>query len=156
VKVVRVIDGDTVVVERDGESEKCRLIGIDAPELSYGRLLSGLDRLADHTPADERAELDAAITVVRRKAKCAEGRARQARSTLTGLLDGESVVLMFDSRQSRRDRYGRLLTYIELDGLDAGAELVRRGLAVADERFPCDRLGKYVELQGGAQTTRAD
>jgi endonuclease YncB( thermonuclease family) len=32
-KVVRVIDGDTVVVQMPGGAERCRLIGVDAPEL---------------------------------------------------------------------------------------------------------------------------
>ena len=31
-KVRRVIDGDTVVIDRDGELIMCRLMGIDAPE----------------------------------------------------------------------------------------------------------------------------
>jgi micrococcal nuclease len=150
-KVVRVIDGDTVVVERDGATEICRLIGIDSPELSYGRLLSGLDRLAGHTPADERPELDAAIAVVRRRAKSAEECARSTRAASTGILGERFVTLVFDPMQPERGRYGRLLTYIELDGLDVGAELVRRGLAVADGRFPCDRLEEYLELQEEAR-----
>ena len=154
-RVVRVIDGDTVVVERDGERdgriEKCRLIGIDTPELSYGGLRSDLDRLAEHTPESERSELDAAIAIIRRQAAFAEERARSARSALTDILGERSVHLVSDSTQPERDRYGRLLAYIELDGLDVGAELMRRGLAVADGRFPCDRLEEYLELQEEAR-----
>ena len=55
-------------------------------------------------------------------------------------------VLVFDPKQPERDRYGRLLAYIELDGLDVGAELVRRGLAVADERYECGRSRDYRRL----------
>ena len=32
VTLVRVVDGDTIVVKRDGEEQKVRFIGIDAPE----------------------------------------------------------------------------------------------------------------------------
>jgi micrococcal nuclease len=151
VKVVRVIDGDTIVVERDGATEKCRLLGIDTPEISYGRLLSELDRLAAHTPVDEGAELEAAIAVVRRHAKSAELRARHVRSELIGILGKRTVTLVQDSAQPARDRYGRLLKYVEIDGVDVGAELIRRGLAVADERFKCGRPGSYEWLWGGTQ-----
>lgn len=42
-------------------------------------------------------------------------------------LDGRQVVLRFD--RERRDRYGRLLAYVEADGRDVSTELLRRGLA---------------------------
>lgn len=35
VKVKRVIDGDTIVVEIDGKNEKIRLIGVDTPETKH-------------------------------------------------------------------------------------------------------------------------
>lgn len=34
VEVVRVIDGDTLIVERDGAEERVRVLGIDAPEVA--------------------------------------------------------------------------------------------------------------------------
>ena len=145
-RVIRVVDGDTVVVKRAGVIEKCRLIGIDAPELSYGGLRSELDRLAGHTPGSERAELDAAIAIIRRRAAFAEEGARSACAALTDILGERSVTLVFDSMQPERDRYGRLLVYVEFDGLDVGAELVRRGLVVADERYECGRSRDYRRL----------
>lgn len=36
-RVVRVIDGDTIWVEGRGTVEKVRLLGIDAPEMNYGK-----------------------------------------------------------------------------------------------------------------------
>lgn len=36
-ELVRVTDGDTIVVEKSGKEEKIRLIGIDTPELHDGR-----------------------------------------------------------------------------------------------------------------------
>lgn len=36
-RVVRVIDGDTIWVQGSGAVEKVRLLGIDAPEMNYGK-----------------------------------------------------------------------------------------------------------------------
>ena len=146
-RVVRVIDGDTIEVERDGKREKCRLLGIDTPEMSYGRLLANLERAASHEPPGDRRELTEAIGVVRRHAERLEERARAARDALAGMIDGRVVNLVRDSGQPERDRYGRLLVYIDLDGLDVGAELVRPGLATVDERFECGRLKDYRKLR---------
>ena len=43
------------------------------------------------------------------------------------LVEGERVRLVFD--RERRDRYGRLLAYVSVDGRLVNAELVRRGYA---------------------------
>jgi micrococcal nuclease len=44
-----------------------------------------------------------------------------------GLVEGERVRLVFD--RELRDRYGRLLAYVSVDGRLVNAELVRRGYA---------------------------
>lgn len=75
--VVSVYDGDTVTVEMNGRREKVRLLGIDAPEITYGRLRSSLDRLVEQTPELERAELEAAIAIMRRQAESAEDGTRR-------------------------------------------------------------------------------
>jgi micrococcal nuclease len=108
-RVVQVADGDTITVELDGERERVRVIGINAPE--QGECL-----------ADEATEL------------------------LRDLVDGEEVELIAD--RSDRDRFGRLLRYVEVDGTDAGAELVRAGVALA-RRYPPDtaRSDGYATLQ---------
>lgn len=108
-RVVQVVDGDTIGVEVDGERERVRIIGINAPE--RGECL-----------ADEATEL------------------------LRDLVDGEEVELVAD--RSDRDRFGRLLRYVEVDGVDAGAELVRAGLALA-RRYPPDtaRADEYASVQ---------
>lgn len=65
---------------------------------------------------------------------------------LRHLVAGEEVELVQD--RSDRDRYGRLLRYVEVDGVDVGAELVRAGLALA-RRYPPDttRADRYELLQ---------
>jgi len=80
-----------------------------------------------------------------------EARAREARDALAAMVDGRTVRLAYDSKQPRRDRYGRLLVYVTVGDIDVNAQMLRRGLAVADTRFPCDRLGGYVGLWRAAQ-----
>jgi micrococcal nuclease len=55
--------------------------------------------------------------------------AKRASAFTHTLLDGARVRLVFGAE--RRDRYGRLLAYVHRarDGLDVGAELLRRGYA---------------------------
>jgi micrococcal nuclease len=87
VAVVRVIDGDTIVIQG---GERVRYIGIDAPE------------------RDE--PLGPAAT--------------QLNGEMVG---GKRVRLEKDV--SNRDRYGRLLRYVYVDGTLVEGELVRQGLA---------------------------
>lgn len=96
-RVVRVVDGDTIVVEADGEVDRVRYIGVDTPE-----------SVKPNTPV-----------------QCWAKRASALNKELVG---HQTITLRFDSE--RRDRYGRLLAYpYRHDGLDVGAELVRRGAA---------------------------
>lgn len=67
---------------------------------------------------------------------------------------GREVALVAD--ESDRDRYGRLLRYVEVDGADVGAELVRAGLALA-RRYPPDtaRADEYEAVQQAAEDAGA-
>lgn len=69
-EVVRVVDGDTVVLNIEGKNEKVRLIGIDAPESVH---------------PDSRKNTE-------------EG--RKASEYLAGLLDGESVYMTLDAEET--------------------------------------------------------
>ena len=152
--VVKVYDGDTITIESDGARHKCRLLGIDAPEISYGRLRSEMEKVVKYAPAEARQELEAARRTFEKWAITMEARAREARDALAAMVNGRTVRLAYDSEQPRRDRYGRLLVYVAADELDVNAEMVRRGLAVADTRFPCARLEEYDELGRRAQAAR--
>ena len=94
--VVRAIDGDTIEVELDGESEDVRYIGVDTPET---------------VDPDE-------------PVGCFGHAASRFNA---GLVEGRRVRLEFD--RELRDRYGRLLAYVSVDGRLVNAELVRRGYA---------------------------
>lgn len=60
----------------------------------------------------------------------------EAAEALTALVDGEAVRLVVD--HSNRDRYGRLLRYVELAGDDVGLRLVRDGAALVRVSEPDD------------------
>ncbi len=73
----------------------------------------------------------------------------EAAELLTRLTLGERVTLSAPVRD--RDRYDRLLRYVDVAGQDAGGELIRSGLAVAryDSRDGCEhhaRQDRYVSL----------
>lgn len=80
--VEKVVDGDTIVVERGGERVTVRLIGIDAPE----------------------------ATALRKGA--AECFGNEATTHARALLEGARVTLKTDPSQDTHDRYGRLLAYV--------------------------------------------
>ena len=115
--VTEVIDGDTISVVVDGDTERLRLIGINAPE----------------------------------RGECL---AEEATGWLRERTQGQAVALVSDV--SQRDRYGRLLRYVEVDGADIGAELVRAGLAIA-RRYPPDtaRHAEYERTQRMAEQVGA-
>jgi micrococcal nuclease len=62
------------------------------------------------------------------------------------LVDGRTVSLRFD--HERRDRYERLLAYVEVGDRDVNAELVRRGFARTLTIAPNDsRAGLFARLE---------
>ena len=95
--VERVVDGDTIIVELDGERERVRLLRIDTPELAHDG--EGAECLAD-----------------------------ASRIALEGLLPaGATVQLAEDVEQ--RDRFGRLLAHVWIDGTWVNGAMLRDGWA---------------------------
>ena len=109
VDVIRVIDGDTVVISGD---ERVRLIGIDTPE----------------------------------NGQCGFDEAKQALEKL--LASGPAT--FYSGTTSDKDKYDRLLRYIEVEGTDVGLNLISNGFAIArydsrDGYGPHDRENEYVD-----------
>lgn len=76
--------------------------------------------------------------------------AGQATAGLSDLVAGERVELIAD--RSDRDRYDRLLRYVELAGEDIGARLVRDGLSVVRVSEPDDARERVLrELESDAR-----
>lgn len=59
------------------------------------------------------------------------------------LVEGKTVRLERDV--SERDKYGRLLRYVYVDGIFINAELVREGLARAEAYLPDTKHQDYLE-----------
>lgn len=127
-RVVRVVDGDTVVAEIRRPAgglesrETLRLIGVDAPELGRGT-----------RPADPGGPESAAAA--------------------RALLDGREVLLAFD--RELRDRYGRVLAYLySLDGVCLNLELVRSGAARALLKYPFAFSAAFERAEREARAAR--
>ena len=94
-KLVRIIDGDTIVVKHRNEEQRVRLIGIDTPESRINTKLKK-DALRSNKDIQVLKELGKAATLyVKSKIK-----------------KGDLLRLEFDVK--RKDHYGRLLAYVYL------------------------------------------
>jgi micrococcal nuclease len=64
---------------------------------------------------------------------------------------GKEVCVFLDAKRSR-DKYGRLLAYVQLpDGKILNESLLSEGFAYADVRFKHSYYHKYMQLQAGAK-----
>ncbi len=117
---VNVVDGDTIDIDLpDGayDSTRIRLLGVDTPE-----------------------------TVDPRKKVMRYG--PEATTFTAKMCLDKNVTVITDTLSDVRDRYGRLLAYISLEnGKTLNEELITRGLAFADTRFPHSRKAVYIELE---------
>lgn len=96
-EVVRVVDGDTIVVSYNGKDEKVRFIGIDTPESVHPNESKNTEegiKISDYTK--ER-------------------------------LTGKIIELELDVQE--RDKYGRILAYVYIDGQMYNKELLKLGYA---------------------------
>ncbi len=99
--LVRVVDGDSIEVDIDGEIVDVRLLAINAPELFGPSAEGGPDT------------------------RTCNGEA--AKDTLDGLLGDGPLTLVGD----RTDRFGRRLASVIVDGMPVGPEMINRGWALA-------------------------
>ncbi len=111
--LVRVVDGDTVVLRMNGREESVRLIGVDTPEKHPSR------------------KLDADARRSGRPAEAIQALGREASRVTAGILGEGPVQVEFDVQE--RDRYGRLLAYLyvrqENGRVMVNREILRRGWA---------------------------
>ena len=120
VKVVRVIDGDTIRVRVQGKQYTVRLIGVDTPETVHPT------KTVQHFGAEASAYTKAA-------------------------LETKTVTLEADPTGDTRDRYGRLLRYVHLDGQNFNARLIREGYGHAIRRFRYSLKAQFIRLEDSAR-----
>lgn len=124
VKVIDVIDGDTIKIEFPlppfgfEKVEKIRFIGVDTPETKH-------------------------------PAKGVQRYGKEAFAYTRERLLHKKVVLKFD--KNKRDKYGRLLGYIYLHGRMFNAELIRKGFARAYLSYPFKYKKRFIKLQNQAK-----
>lgn len=81
--------------------------------------------------------------------------AREATAFAERMVLGRQARVYLDDRAGTRDRYGRLLAYIQLpDGKFLNEELLLKGYAYADLRFRHSYYQKYQQLEAGARSLR--
>lgn len=79
----------------------------------------------------------------------------EAAAEMRRLADGATVTVIADPTQDRKDRFGRLLAYVELDGTDLGLEMIRRGRAIAYPfGRPFQRYPQYKQAESEARNAR--
>jgi micrococcal nuclease len=133
--VVEVIDGDTVKVEySNGTLETVRLLGVDAPETRGSNRPGEFEGVPD----------------TERGRACLDAAAGNATTFVTRRLLGERAAVVVDPAADRRDRYGRLLAYLRIDGTNLNYRLVAAGHArVYDARFSLS--DRFYEAERRAQ-----
>lgn len=97
-KVIRVVDGDTIVVDYQGKYEKIRLLCVNTPE-------------SVHPDKKQNNPMGKVASTYAKKE-----------------LTGKYVDLEFEGSR-RRGNYGRLLTYVFVDGQNFNLDLVKQGLS---------------------------
>ena len=132
-KCVSVIDGDTLDVVLDGTKQRIRVLGIDCAETYNKDKAAGQARSWNQSPAQ-----------VLRLGNAAKAFAQKQ-------CNQQTVQVVADNFS--RDEYGRLLAYVEVDGIDLGADLLSQGLAEA-RREPHARKAHYHQLERAARQDR--
>lgn len=80
--------------------------------------------------------------------------AYDGRDWLIARLKGKTVVLESDPQADDRDKYGRLLRYVILDGENVNLSLVREGMGWAFTRFRFSKKREFVAAQKEAEARR--
>lgn len=75
---------------------------------------------------------------------------KEASAQMSRLVNGKTVTLERNPAEDR-DKYGRLLRYVALDGEDIGARMIAEGYAFSYKRFPHPRLEAYNQLEKEAR-----
>lgn len=121
VRVVAVVDGDTIDVQTEAGRDRVRLLGINTPEIG-------------------------------RSGKPDDCYAQEARDELDAIAYGKTVQLRADDSQGDRDKYGRLLRHVSVDGQNVALTLIEDGAAREyTYRSAYDGQAEYRAAEGAAR-----
>ncbi|MCI0343090.1 MAG: protein kinase [Planctomycetales bacterium] len=121
VRVIRVIDGDTIEVETADGRVAVQLLGVDAPEIRHPR-------------------------------KPKESFGEESFGYVRARVEGREVDVIGDLKT--RDRYGRAVAHVHVDGTDLGATLIGAGYARVFARQEFSRRDAYLRLEREAREAR--
>ena len=114
-KVIKVSDGDTIWIQcENGSKYKIRLLGVDTPE-TYRRNNPHEYYTYNNTPITN-------ITYLKVWGHKATEYAKNK-------LENREVVIVFDKKSPKKDRYGRYLAYVFVNGEDFNEDLIEYGYA---------------------------
>lgn len=135
--VIRVIDGDTIVVQYPGgKEETVRILGIDTPETEdHGNWGNEYTGISDPSYLTEWGH--------------------KASEYTQSMVKGKTITLTSDCQADLYDQYGRRLSYVDIDRNDLGALLISEGYARVYTEETFDRKSRYLSLQSEAQRTGA-
>jgi len=133
VQLARVIDGDSIRVVFRGENTPVRLLGIDCVEMRNTN--KRRKQMKEYGLTEEQALMIGRLA---------------SEATEDALKPPAKIRVVLPEAKAERDRYGRLLAYVEADGGDLGMKLIEAGLAdVFDARHA--RESVYLEAREGAR-----
>lgn len=95
--------------------------------------------------------IDTPETVDPRKAVQCYG--KEASAKMKALLNRKKVTLEMNPAENK-DKYGRLLRYVNLKGKDIGAQMITDGYAFSYKSYPHPRLEQYNELEKKASEAK--
>lgn len=128
-KVVDVIDGDTIVIQFQGKTEKLRILGVDTPEIHK-----------ENDPYEYKtSNLD-----------CVKDWGYKAKDFTNSMLKGRDVQIEFDEKAGIRDDFGRLLAYVYVDGKDFGRMLIENGYARVYVEGEFSKENDYIKAERSA------
>jgi len=137
VKVIRIIDGDTIeVMFLNGSIERVRMLGIDTPETTASR--------------NKPNEYDSITDL-----ECLASWGVKAKFFTRDYLLNKVIYIRFDPEAGRRGYYGRLLAYIYLEnGTDFTALLVKKGYARVYTEGEFQKEQEYLSYQHTAESKK--
>ncbi|MFB6115417.1 MAG: thermonuclease family protein [Candidatus Nanohalobium sp.] len=132
-KVTRVYDGDTFEVKIDGQRDKIKLVGVNAPEIRW-----------ENNPVDYRT-----IPDTRAAMHCLETWGMKAETYINFNLSDEKVKLL-NGTENMSQRNEGLQMYVRYNGTSINYFMIKNGYARANE-VDHSRKQKYIQAEKNAR-----
>ncbi|MFH1456797.1 MAG: thermonuclease family protein [Patescibacteria group bacterium] len=78
---------------------------------------------------------------------------KEASQKMKKIAENKKAILKKGQGSENRDKYGRLLRYIEINNQDIGAEMIKNGYAFSYKIYPHEKLDEYNQLEKDVRET---